>query len=179
MSVAKAFAARTITFLLDGLQGPTNREARESLERALADAERVRTAQLRAEVSEARADRDKAIAELEATNLRVAELESADALLDMSTPEHVVNAELRSIGVDPDALAERTLKFVGKVRDEVEGVARFVECIEVAERFPFSLGNVIKYVWRAGKKSDAHRIEDLEKARQYLEFEIDRLTRPE
>lgn len=56
---------------------------------------------------------------------------------------------------------------------------RRMECIEVAERFPFSLGNVIKYVWRAGKKGDAHRVEDLEKARRYLEFEIDRLTRPE
>lgn len=39
--------------------------------------ERVRTAQLRAEVSEARADRDKALAELEAANLRITDLEAA------------------------------------------------------------------------------------------------------
>jgi len=38
--------------------------------------ERERTVELRAEVSEARADRDKAIAELEAANLRIAELEA-------------------------------------------------------------------------------------------------------
>lgn len=46
------------------------------------------------------------------------------------------------------------------------------ECIEIAEWFSFNLGNVIKYVWRAGKKGD--RIEDLKKARWYLEREIER-----
>lgn len=34
----------------------------------------------------------------------------------------------------------------------------------------FCLGNVVKYVSRAGKKDDI--IQDLEKAKQYLEFEI-------
>jgi hypothetical protein len=58
--------------------GGSQHQHRLALWRAGAAHERVRTAQLRAEVSEARADRDKAIAELEATNLRVAELESAD-----------------------------------------------------------------------------------------------------
>ncbi|ODA67644.1 hypothetical protein A7A08_01679 [Methyloligella halotolerans] len=45
-----------------------------------------------------------------------------------------------------------------------------VECITVAEHFNFNLGNVLKYVWRAGLKGD--HLEDLEKARQYLDFEI-------
>lgn len=39
----------------------------------------------------------------------------------------------------------------------------------------FNLGNVIKYVSRAGRKDDI--IEDLKKARQYLDFEIARLER--
>jgi hypothetical protein len=39
----------------------------------------------------------------------------------------------------------------------------------------FSLGNCVKYVCRAGKKDSATRIEDLEKARTYLGFEIERL----
>ena len=39
----------------------------------------------------------------------------------------------------------------------------------------FCLGNVIKYVWRADHKSDA--IEDLKKARFYLDREIARLER--
>lgn len=45
-----------------------------------------------------------------------------------------------------------------------------VECITVAEHFGFCLGNVIKYVWRAGSKGDA--LEDLRKAQWYLSREI-------
>lgn len=37
----------------------------------------------------------------------------------------------------------------------------------------FNLGNVIKYVSRAGRKNS--KIVDLEKAKQYLQFEIDYL----
>lgn len=44
-----------------------------------------------------------------------------------------------------------------------------IECIEVARHFDFCLGNVIKYVWRAGLKGDAYaELEDLRKARWYL-----------
>ena len=48
-----------------------------------------------------------------------------------------------------------------------------IECIEVTQHFNFNLGNVIKYVWRSGSKGNA--IEDLKKARKYLDFEIKRL----
>lgn len=47
-----------------------------------------------------------------------------------------------------------------------------IEAIEVCEHFPFSIGNVIKYLWRAGLKNDA--IEDLKKARWYLSREIEK-----
>lgn len=53
--------------------------------------------------------------------------------------------------------------------DRVPGI----ECIEVAQHFNFNRGNAIKYLWRAGAK--ANEIEDLRKARQYIEFEIARL----
>lgn len=49
-----------------------------------------------------------------------------------------------------------------------------VECIEVARHFNFNLGNVIKYIWRAGLKSD-NLLEDLEKARFYIDDEIFRI----
>lgn len=45
-----------------------------------------------------------------------------------------------------------------------------VECIDVAEHYGFNLGNTIKYIWRAGLKDDV--IQDLEKARWYLDREI-------
>jgi hypothetical protein len=50
-----------------------------------------------------------------------------------------------------------------------------VECIEVAEHFNFSLGNAIKYIWRAGLKGDA--VEDLKKAAWYINREIERRTK--
>jgi hypothetical protein len=51
------------------------------------------------------------------------------------------------------------------------------EAIKVIEAWGlgFNLGNVVKYVSRAGKKGEA--VEDLRKARQYLDFEIARRTR--
>lgn len=38
----------------------------------------------------------------------------------------------------------------------------------------FYLGNALKYISRAGRKEDA--ITDLRKAKQYIDFEIERLT---
>lgn len=37
----------------------------------------------------------------------------------------------------------------------------------------FCLGNVIKYLSRAGRKEGNSRLQDLQKAKQYLEFEIE------
>lgn len=45
-----------------------------------------------------------------------------------------------------------------------------VECIQIAEHYNFNIGNVIKYLWRAGLKHDA--IVDLKKAAWYLDREI-------
>ena len=51
-----------------------------------------------------------------------------------------------------------------------------VECIQITEHMNFCLGNAVKYIWRAGLKSE-DPIEDLRKARWYIEREIDRLGR--
>jgi hypothetical protein len=45
-----------------------------------------------------------------------------------------------------------------------------VECITITEHMGFNLGNAMKYIWRADEKHDA--IEDLRKARWYIEREI-------
>ena len=47
-----------------------------------------------------------------------------------------------------------------------------VECIQITEHMGFCLGNAMKYIWRADLKNDA--IEDLEKAKWYLEREIEK-----
>ena len=54
-----------------------------------------------------------------------------------------------------------------------DGPVPGIECIQVSQWFNFNCGNVIKYVWRHGYKGKP--LEDLKKARQYLDFEIARL----
>lgn len=50
-----------------------------------------------------------------------------------------------------------------------------VECITITRHRNFNVGNAIKYLWRAGVKDDSKHIEDLKKARWYIEDEIKRL----
>lgn len=45
-----------------------------------------------------------------------------------------------------------------------------VECITITEHMSYTLGNAVKYIWRADLKGDA--IQDLKKARFYLDREI-------
>lgn len=51
------------------------------------------------------------------------------------------------------------------------------EPIKVIDHYDlnFSLGNVIKYVLRAGKKDGESKLKDLTKAKDYLEHEIKKL----
>lgn len=51
-----------------------------------------------------------------------------------------------------------------------------VECIQITEHMNFCLGNAIKYIWRAGLKSDSP-IEDLKKARWYVDRELQKLEK--
>ncbi len=50
-----------------------------------------------------------------------------------------------------------------------------VECITITEHMSFCIGNAVKYLWRADDKGSA--IEDLKKARWYVDREIARRTR--
>lgn len=47
------------------------------------------------------------------------------------------------------------------------------QVIDITRHLPFPEGNVIKYVARSGRKDPEKRIEDLEKARQYLKWAIE------
>jgi DNA modification methylase len=49
-----------------------------------------------------------------------------------------------------------------------------VECISIVEHMSFNVGNAIEYLWRAGLKDAT--IQDLEKAKWYVEREIGRLN---
>jgi hypothetical protein len=53
-----------------------------------------------------------------------------------------------------------------------------VEAIDITEHMNFCRGNAVKYIWRAGEKGGPEtEIEDLEKARWYLDREIARLKK--
>jgi len=54
--------------------------------------------------------------------------------------------------------------------------ARGLEVIDIIEAYQlnFALGNVVKYVLRADKK--ANKKQDLEKAKWYLEHELDKFN---
>ena len=46
-----------------------------------------------------------------------------------------------------------------------------------AQDLNFNLGNVVKYVCRAGKKEGENTLSDLEKAKDYINFEIERVKK--
>lgn len=52
-----------------------------------------------------------------------------------------------------------------------------IECMEVVKHETFLRGNIIKYVWRAPYKGN--ELQDLRKAREYLDLEIERVLERE
>lgn len=56
------------------------------------------------------------------------------------------------------------------------GFSNGAEVIDITENLNFNRGNAIKYLARAGRKDSASELEDLMKARWYVNREIERLT---
>ena len=52
-----------------------------------------------------------------------------------------------------------------------------VECIDIIEPMTFNTVSAVKYLWRAGLKDSAPLLDDLKKARWYIDREIARLTK--
>lgn len=79
----------------------------------------------------------------------------------------------------PEQFLERTNERNSSINHPSHYNSGKIEVITFIEdqKLHFSLGNVIKYVCRAGKKDPSKTLEDLMKARNYLQFEIDRVKR--
>jgi len=81
-----------------------------------------------------------------------------------------------------DELYASTMAQRPRVIDKVNHPSHYnahpsgIECITVTEHMNFNLGNAVKYIWRAGLKSE-DAVTDLEKARWYVEREITRLKK--
>ena len=112
---------------------------------------------------------------------------------------HLINARLNNDEEDKkSAISEmetamcnamQLLKcFIEQKADSVNHPAHYnshpsgIECIEIARHHNFNIGNTIKYLWRAGLKSEEgmedtdKQVEDLNKAIWYIKDEIKRIT---
>ena len=56
-----------------------------------------------------------------------------------------------------------------------EGWSNGAEVIDIAENLNFNRGNAVKYLARAGRKDPLRTVEDLKKARWYIDRELKRL----
>ena len=59
-----------------------------------------------------------------------------------------------------------------------QGTTQPIDLIN-AQNLNFNLGNVVKYVCRAGKKKGENVLSDLEKAQNYINYEIERVKNNE
>ena len=97
----------------------------------------------------------------------------SDAML---TPE-----QLREVQKELDAYGTKPVFIQPVTDDPVNHPSHYcshpsgVEAIEIAEHMSYNLGNVVKYLFRAGLKDDA--ITDLKKAEFYIHREIQRLEK--
>lgn len=86
--------------------------------------------------------------------------------LTMTGPELMAAASLRE---EPNDLVDHPPHYTAHPSG--------VECIEITEHMSFLRGNAVKYLWRAGEKGPA--VEDLRKARWYIDREIEKVLREE
>lgn len=66
--------------------------------------------------------------------------------------------------------------FISSTPPHYQGTIQPIDLIN-AQDLNFNLGNVVKYVCRAGKKQGENILSDLEKAKDYINFEIERVKK--
>ncbi len=98
----------------------------------------------------------------------------------MAHYENQIEAEVTAASENDKAIYEFQVSYVQEKaeNDAVNNPKHYtnhpsgIECIQVTEHMGFNLGNAMKYIWRCDLKKDA--IEDLKKARWYLDREINK-----
>lgn len=71
---------------------------------------------------------------------------------------------------------EEQQPFTSSTPTHYQGTIQPIDLIN-AQDLNFNLGNVVKYVCRAGKKQGENILSDLEKAKDYINFEIERVKK--
>jgi len=64
---------------------------------------------------------------------------------------------------------------VNSPRHYAKGWSNGAEVIDITENLNFNRGNAVKYIARAGRKDPLRTVEDLKKARWYIDRELKRL----
>lgn len=72
-------------------------------------------------------------------------------------------------------MGEDARDAVNHPRHYARGWSNGAEIIDITENLNFNRGNAVKYIARAGRKDALKTIEDLKKARWYLDRELKRL----
>ena len=84
-------------------------------------------------------------------------------------------ALFNSCFIDEQHLEEQQ-PFISSTPTHYQGTIQPIDLIN-AQDLNFNLGNVVKYVCRAGKKQGENILSDLEKAKDYINFEIERVKK--
>lgn len=89
------------------------------------------------------------------------------------TKEQIEKVGIESILIDAQNIVYKQHDPVNKPLHYTKHLSG-IECIEITRRMNFNKGNAIKYIWRAEDKGN--EIQDLQKAKWYIEDEIKRLN---
>ena len=76
------------------------------------------------------------------------------------------------------ALVQKLDDNTNKTPQHYQGTIQPIDLIN-AQDLNFNLGNVVKYVCRAGKKQGENVLSDLDKAKNYINYEIERIKKNE
>ena len=113
---------------------------------------------------------------LETIDTFVAEFENVTDLSDfMETELHNYNEKYTNL----DYKVKGWYKMNNKnTPPHYQGTIQPIDLIN-AQNLNFNLGNVVKYVCRAGKKKGENVLSDLDKAKNYINYEIERIKKNE
>ena len=113
---------------------------------------------------------------LETIDTFVAEFENVTDLCDfMDTELHNYNEKYTNLDYKVKGWYKMNNQSTPK---HYQGTIQPIDLIN-AQDLNFNLGNVVKYVCRAGKKQGENVLSDLEKAKNYINYEIERIKKNE
>ena len=111
---------------------------------------------------------------LETIDTFVAEFENVTELCEfMDTELHNYNEKYTNLDYKVKGWYKMNNQNTPK---HYQGTIQPIDLIN-AQNLNFNLGNVVKYVCRAGKKQGENILSDLEKAKNYINYEIERIKK--